>query len=239
MRSDSFPGYEIEPPELLAFVRNLLTQRGFRITAEETAGGITDVHARRTGQRRVAKGAVRDIDVVLACGKRSIHLQLRVGIWGRDLLVPSVEGNPAAGVAAADEVRSAQELEHELWEKLVHWIDPSLLISESDGLTFRVPEELRFHTETRRMLQEKMQGEWAIRHGEMTPEEEWLKQLLEQQLPGLDCGSCGYQSCAEFAAAMVYGGDSVERCVTLAPDVKEQLLRSRQRARVGRRAAHP
>jgi len=239
MRSDSFQGYEIEPSDLLVFVWELLTQNGFNITAMETAGGVTDLHARRAMHGRVTRGAVRDIDVVLAHSEKRIHLQLRVGIWGRDLLVPSAEGIPAAGVATVDEVQSAQELEKDLWERLVHWIDPALLISESDGLTFKAPEELKFHTEMHNMLREGMQGERAGRNGEITPEEEWLKQLLEQQLPGLDCGSCGHQSCAEFAAAMVYGGDSVERCVTMPPDVKEQLLRALQRAMAGRRIIRP
>lgn len=44
-----------------------------------------------------------------------------------------------------------------------------------------------------------------------------------EQLPGLDCGSCGFRSCAEFAAAFTQGGGNVDRCVTLSADAKERL----------------
>lgn len=46
-----------------------------------------------------------------------------------------------------------------------------------------------------------------------------------ERLPGLDCGSCGFRSCAEFASAFALGGGDVNRCVTLSPDIKEQLTK--------------
>jgi len=55
------------------------------------------------------------------------------------------------------------------------------------------------------------------------------------QLPGLDCGSCGYRSCAEFAAAFAQGEGNMDRCVTLSTDAKEQLTRGgvKQGQRIG------
>jgi len=44
-----------------------------------------------------------------------------------------------------------------------------------------------------------------------------------EQLPGLDCGSCGFRSCAEFAAAFAQGGGNVDRCVTLSPETRDRL----------------
>jgi len=56
----------------------------------------------------------------------------------------------------------------------------------------------------------------------LSQEESRQKGILEK-LPGLDCGGCGYSSCAEFAAAFLQGRGEVERCVTLDPGTKEQL----------------
>jgi len=61
------------------------------------------------------------------------------------------------------------------------------------------------------------------------------KEQVLEQLPGLDCGSCGFRSCAEFAAAFAQGEGNVDRCVTLSADAREQLTRrgAKQGQRVG------
>lgn len=54
-------------------------------------------------------------------------------------------------------------------------------------------------------------------------QEESREQKILERLPGLDCGSCGFSSCAEFASAFAQGKGEVDRCVTLNSDLREQL----------------
>ena len=51
-----------------------------------------------------------------------------------------------------------------------------------------------------------------------------LQQILEQ-LPGLDCGSCGAPTCQALAEDVVRGAAEVEDCVVLLRRRMEALLR--------------
>lgn len=46
---------------------------------------------------------------------------------------------------------------------------------------------------------------------------------VQQELTGLDCGRCGYASCAENAAAIVRGESPYDSCVQASPEARERI----------------
>jgi len=46
---------------------------------------------------------------------------------------------------------------------------------------------------------------------------------VQQELSGLDCGRCGYVSCAENAAAIVRGESPYDSCVQASPEARERI----------------
>lgn len=145
MRRHGFVERDTDPGQVFSNVKTLLQSEGFKITSEETKNNYWDLHAKKSGIERIALGKVRDVDVVIAGSKGKFEVQLHAGVWGRDLVVPAIEGVATLGLASAVELHSAHEFEEKMWEQVVHKIDPSLKICRMDGLLFKTDQELQNH----------------------------------------------------------------------------------------------
>lgn len=58
------------------------------------------------------------------------------------------------------------------------------------------------------------------------------EQTLTGQLPGTDCGCCGCESCALFAAALMDGGAEQGQCTQLTEESAKALQESLEQLRV-------
>jgi hypothetical protein len=150
---------EIEPRDVYSHIKELLQSEDFKIESENVKDGFWDLHARKSSAERIVMGKVRDVDVVVAGTKGKFEVQLRAGIWGRDLAVPAVEGVATLGLATAIDLHSAHQFEERMWEEIVHKIHPSLKICKLDGLLFKSDEELNKHIKMHE--QQEMQQQTA------------------------------------------------------------------------------
>ena len=150
MRRHGFLEKDLDLALVYANIKTLLASEGFSVTSEETRENYWDLHAKKSGVKRIVLGQVRDIDVIVAGTKGRFEVQLRVGIWGKDLAVPVIESIATFGVVGLEEQHSSRELEERLWEQIVHKIDSSLSICEYDGLLFKTDEELQNHLKKHR-----------------------------------------------------------------------------------------
>ena len=145
LRRHGFVEKDIEPQAVYSHVKELLHSEGFKVESEDVRDGFWDVHARKSNVERVIMGKVRDVDVVIAGTRGRFEVQLRAGIWGRDLAVPVIEGVATLGLATAMDLHSAHQFEEKMWEQIVHSVDASLKICQLDGLLFKTDEELNKH----------------------------------------------------------------------------------------------
>lgn len=145
MRRHEFAEMGMEPSDVYSHIKTLLTSEGFLPSSEEVRENFWDLHARKSGIKRMVLGEAMDVDVLVAGTKAKFEVQLHLGVWGRDLVVPAIESVATVGVAGVEELRSAQKVEEMLWEQIVHKIDPSLKICQQDGLLFKSEQELRNH----------------------------------------------------------------------------------------------
>jgi hypothetical protein len=136
---------DIEPRDVYSHIKELLQSEDFKIQSEDVRDGFWDLVARKSSAERIVIGKVRDVDVIVAGAKGKFEVQLRAGVWGRDLAVPVVEGVATLGLATAVDLHSAHQFEEKMWEQIVHRIDPSLRICELDGLLFKSDDELNKH----------------------------------------------------------------------------------------------
>lgn len=123
----------------------MLQSEGFKITSEEVRDNYWDLQARKSSTERIVLGKVRDVDAVVCGSKGKFEVQIRAGIWGRDLAVPAIEGMASLGAVTAAELHSGHQFEERLWEQVVHKIDPSLKICQQDGLLFNTDQDLAKH----------------------------------------------------------------------------------------------
>lgn len=62
------------------------------------------------------------------------------------------------------------------------------------------------------------------RRGEERPRSFHEKvELVQEELAGLDCGRCGYESCAENAEAIVRGESPIDSCLQAAPEAQQRI----------------
>lgn len=145
MRRYGFVERDVQPADVYEHIKSLLQDEGFKITSEENRENYLDLHARKSNAEKIIFGSVRDVDVLVAGNTGKFEVQLHAGIWGRDLLVPAIEGIVTLGTAPAAELHSAHEFEERLWEQIVNKIDPSLKVSRLDGMVFKTQDELDKH----------------------------------------------------------------------------------------------
>jgi hypothetical protein len=145
MRHYVFRDKGIDPASIVTTVKKFLTDNGFQIDRESTQPNLWDLRASKRGAARIVLGAVRDADVVVAGGPDRFQVQFRLGVWGKDLVVPVVEGLASLGVTAAVDVHEERRLEEAMWRNLVQLIDPTLQVCPVCGAILGTPEDLRSH----------------------------------------------------------------------------------------------
>lgn len=139
---------EISPEDLFAHVKDMLKAEGFVITSDDAKNGMWDLHAKKKDTEKIVLGRVRDVDVLIAGARGKFQVQLHAGIWGRDLIIPAIEGLASFGVVTAEELHSGHEFERRLWKEIVYKIDPTLKICDFDGLLFKTQADLDNHLMT-------------------------------------------------------------------------------------------
>jgi hypothetical protein len=149
---------DIEPEDVHQHVKDLLSTEGFQVTSDDVKSGLWDIHAKKSGTERIVLGRVRDVDVLIAGTKGKFEVQLHAGIWGRDLIIPAVEGIASFGIATAAELHSGHEFENRLWKKIVNRIDPTLTICDIDGMLFKSQAELDQHMKAHQQQAASQQG---------------------------------------------------------------------------------
>jgi len=145
MRHYGFQEKEVEPASVVANIKKFLTENGFQIDRESTQPNLWDLRASKRGLLRIALGAVRDADVVVAGRRGQFEVQFRLGVWGRDLVVPVVEGVATLGAAAAVDLHEERLLEGKMWRSILQLVDPALQLCEVCGAILMTPEDLRSH----------------------------------------------------------------------------------------------
>ncbi len=149
---------DIAPEDVHAVTIDLLKREGFQVTSDDVKDAMWDVHAKKSGAERIVLGRVRDVDVLIAGTKGKFEVQLHAGIWGRDLIIPAVEGIASFGVATAAELHSGHEFEKRLWKEIVNKIDPTLKICDIDGMLFKTQAELDQHIKAHQQQMAAQQG---------------------------------------------------------------------------------
>jgi len=147
MKRYGFSGKEAEPSDLFSAVKKLLEDRGFIIEGETVREGFWDIRAARKDIDKIVAGRVRDADVVISGTKGKFEIQLKVGIWGRDLAVPVIEGVATIGASTAANLHEEHMTENEIWKEIVRLVDPSLFVCDRCGMIFKTREELEKHKE--------------------------------------------------------------------------------------------
>ena len=158
MRRHGFVEKDADPAQVYSNIKSSLQSEGFKVTSEETKPNYWDLHARKSSAEKILLGKVRDVDVLVAGNKGKFEVQLHAGLWGRDLLVPAIEGVATLGLATAGELHSGHEFEERMWEQIVHKIDPSLKICQLDGLLFKSDQELQNHVRMHAQQQQAAQS---------------------------------------------------------------------------------
>jgi hypothetical protein len=146
LRRDTFSA-AIDPAELFVKTKRILESEGLRVTSEDVRNGFWDIHARKVAAEMIGTGRVRDVDVIIAGSRGRFEVQVNVGFWGKDIIIPAIEFVFTGGTSSGPFV-SAHRLERKLWEEIVKEIDPSLRVCPLDGLTFRSSEDFESHLDS-------------------------------------------------------------------------------------------
>jgi hypothetical protein len=160
MKHYRFLKKEIEPAAVVSLICEFLTENGFRVDSEDSRPGWWDLHVSKRGGLRIAVGAVRDADVVVAGARGDFEVQFRLGVWGRDLAVPLVEGIATAGIATAVNLHEEHLLEETLWRDLIRHIDPALQICDVCGSVLESLTDLQTHRALEAERSEAMAKIW-------------------------------------------------------------------------------
>ena len=147
MKRCGFIEKEIEPSDVFNMIKSILSSEGFTLESQTVKEGFWDIRAGRKNVERVVIGRVRNADAVISGRKGKFEVTFKLGVWGKDLPVPAVEGVVTLGVATARDLHEEHELEFRMWEKIVHNVDPSLLICERCGMVLRTEEDMKGHAE--------------------------------------------------------------------------------------------
>lgn len=82
--------------------------------------------AKKTGLTKIVSGTIRDVDLIVAGDKGKFEVQLKTGAWGRDVLIPTIEGLAVFGImglaAAPAEAFFAHKFEEDLWKRIKEWV---------------------------------------------------------------------------------------------------------------------
>ena len=162
MKRYGFLEKDVEPSDVYAHLKQLLIANGFEIDVESSRPNLWDLRASKRGTERIVLGAVRDADVVVAGRRGKFEVQFKLGIWGKDLAVPAVEGVATLGLATAVDLHEEHVLENKMWRSMVHMIDPHLQICESCGFIFKSPDDLEAHHRAVSQQAQEMGSGWRM-----------------------------------------------------------------------------
>jgi hypothetical protein len=157
MKRYGFVEKDVEPADVYAHIKQFLSANGFQTDTEITKPNFWDLRASKRGVSRIVLGAVRDADIVVAGARGKFEVQFKLGVWGRDLAVPAVEGVATLGLATAIDLHEEHALEDKMWQNVVHLIDPNLQICWICGMIFKSTEELKTHQQAE-MQQDRTVG---------------------------------------------------------------------------------
>lgn len=145
MKHYGFVEKDVEPSDVYAHLKQFLIENGFHIDTESSRPNLWDLRGSKRGTERIVFGTVRDADIVVAGARGKFEVQFKLGVWGKDLAVPVVEGIATLGVATALDLHEEHLLEDKMWRDAVHMIDPTLQICGQCGLILKSPEDLKTH----------------------------------------------------------------------------------------------
>ncbi|MGI0068300.1 MAG: hypothetical protein ACREB9_07835 [Thermoplasmata archaeon] len=145
MKRYGFVEKDVEPADVVAHLKQLMTTNGFQIDTETSRPNFWDVRASKRGLERVVSGAVRDADVIVTGAKGKFEVQFKLGVWGKDLAVPAIEGVATLGIATAVDLHEEHVLEDKMWRSTLHMIDPNLQICGVCGSIFKSTQDLQAH----------------------------------------------------------------------------------------------
>lgn len=165
MRRYGFVEKDVRPDDVYAHIKSLLQGEGFKVASEEKRENYLDLHARKSSAEKIVLGRVRDVDAVVAGTTGKFEVQIHAGVWGRDLMVPAIEGIATLGVAPAVEMHEAHQLEERLWEQIVNKIDPALKVCRLDGMVFKTQEDLNKHLLAIQQAQQQAQNNMMLYGG--------------------------------------------------------------------------
>ncbi len=158
MKHYGFVEKDVAPSAVYAHLKQFLVENGFQIDTESARPNLWDLRASKRDAARIALGAVRDADVVVAGTQGKFEVQFKLGVWGKDLAVPAVEGIATLGIATALDLHEEHVLEDKMWRDLVHMIDPKLQICRRCGGIFRSPEDLKTHQDVEAQQAQSQMG---------------------------------------------------------------------------------
>ena len=158
MKHYGFVEKDVAPSAVYAHLKQFLVENGFQIDTESARPNLWDLRASKRDAARIALGAVRDADVVVAGTQGKFEVQFKLGVWGKDLAVPAVEGIATLGIATALDLHEEHVLEDKMWRDLVHMIDPKLQICRRCGGIFRSPEDLKTHQDVEAQRAQSQMG---------------------------------------------------------------------------------
>ena len=145
MKHYGFVEKDVEPAAVFAHLKQFMVENGFQVNNESSRSNFWELHASKKNAIRVALGAVRDADAVVAGTRGKFEVQFKLGVWGKDLAIPVVEGVATLGAASAIDLHEEHLLEDKMWRSLVHSIDPKLQICGQCGVIFQSPADLQAH----------------------------------------------------------------------------------------------
>lgn len=145
MKRYGFVEKDVEPSDVFAHLKQFLITNGFQVDSEVSRPNLWDLRASKRSTERIVLGAVRDADVVVAGTRGKFEVQFKIGVWGKDLAVPTIEGIATLGLATAVDLHEEHLLEDKMWRSMVHLIDPALQICGFCGLIFNSTEDLKTH----------------------------------------------------------------------------------------------
>ncbi|MGI0055621.1 MAG: hypothetical protein ACREBZ_07945 [Thermoplasmata archaeon] len=145
MKHYGFVEKDVEPSDVYAHLKRFVVENGFQVDTESSRPNFWDLRASKRGTARIVFGTVRDADIVVAGARGKFEVQFKLGVWGKDLAVPAVEGVATLGVATAIDLHEEHVLEDKMWRNLVSMIDPTLQICGLCGAILKSPEDLQAH----------------------------------------------------------------------------------------------
>ncbi len=126
-----------------AQLEQFMAENGFQNNTESSRRNSRQLGGSQRGAVRVAFGAARDADIVVAGTRTKFEVRFGLEVRGKDLAIPAVEGIVTLGVASAVDLHAEHRLEEKVWRDRGGAIDPTVQICGIRGLIFRTPQDLK------------------------------------------------------------------------------------------------